>query len=50
MNGYGLLITLFFCGLTYWGTSSYYKDIIRMDARNTNRIIDEFIKGNRNER
>jgi uncharacterized membrane protein YwzB len=29
MNGLGLLITILFCGITYWGTSSYYKAIIK---------------------
>ena len=29
MNGIGLLITVGFCTIIWWGTSSYYKAIIK---------------------
>jgi len=29
MNGLGLLIVILFCTIVWWGTSSYYKAIIK---------------------
>lgn len=29
MNGIGLLITVGFCTIIWWGTASYYKSIIK---------------------
>ncbi len=29
MNGIGLLITILFCTIVWWGTANYYKAIIK---------------------
>lgn len=38
MNGIGLLITILFCTIIWWGTSRYYKRII-IDVENQNRRL-----------
>ena len=45
MNGIGLLITIGFCTIIWWGTSSYYKAIITDINRAWERAFDEMVKG-----
>jgi len=47
MNGIGLLITVGFCTIIWWGTSSYYKALITKLNRAWKRAYDEMEKGTR---
>ena len=45
MNGIGLLITLGFCTIIWWGTSRYYIQIIKDINQAWERAFDEMVKG-----
>jgi len=42
MNGLGLLITVGFCTIIWWGTSSYYKEVIRKIHKSYDESLKQF--------
>jgi len=44
MNGIGLLITILFCTIVWWGTASYYKAIMKDMTKVIRNLSDELMK------
>jgi hypothetical protein len=47
MNGIGLLITIGFCTIIWWGTRSYYIAIIKDMAKVNKMLADEILKADK---